>query len=300
MLLLMVILGVVLTTTISTMGLYRKDQSRIGANRNTRSTLDIVNSDVRQAGERLSGDFPAVQITQDANGNSVLTLRRGLLDSPLPVCAPLPNVLGVYVNANNPAAATLVGGISNLPMACSTGAQDLSQWDAQIAAGVVGGYVFDSTDGRGSYVTLSGTSTTPTLPKTQLVQFSGLTGTFNPVKATAGAPERDIRLYLIEERQYSVTGGKLMLGVNGKTSQAAAPRVLSFKAVPYLTGATPTLAALPFPGADGTGKPKNWKNLAYLDVSMTVTEGTGKNAVERTIRQRLTPRNASSAEAGSN
>ncbi|WP_019012564.1 prepilin-type N-terminal cleavage/methylation domain-containing protein [Deinococcus aquatilis] len=33
MLLLMIILGVVLTTTLSTVGLYRKDQSRIGANR---------------------------------------------------------------------------------------------------------------------------------------------------------------------------------------------------------------------------------------------------------------------------
>lgn len=304
MLLLMIILGMVLTTTLNTVGLYRKDQSRIGANRNTRGTLDVVNSDIRQAGERLSSDFPAVQITQDAGGNSVLTLRRGLLDSPLPVCAPLPNVLGAYVNANNPAATTFTGGISNLPAACTTATQDLSQWTAQIAAGVVGGYVFDASDGRGNHVVLSAASTTGTLLKTQLVQFSGLTSTFNPVKTTASSPERDIRLYLIEERQYGVAGGKLMLAVNGKTSQAAAPRVVSFQAVPYLKGATPatppTLAALPFPGVDTSGKPKSWKNLAYLDLLMTVTEGSGKNTVRRTVSQRLTPRNTSSAESGSN
>ncbi|WP_019011855.1 hypothetical protein [Deinococcus aquatilis] len=270
------------------------------SNRTTRSTLDIVNSDIRQAGERLSSDFPAIQITQDLSGNSVLTLRRGLLDSPLPVCAPLPNVLGAYVNANNPAATTFVGGISNLPTACTTGTQDLSQWTAQIAAGVVSGYVFDTADGRGNHVVLSGTSTTGTPLKTQLVQFSGLTSSFNPVKANATATERDIRLYLIEERQYLVVGGKLMLGVNGKTSQAATPRVVSFKAVPYLQGTTPTIAALPFPGVNASGKPKSWKDLAYLDLSITVTEGSGKNAVQRTISQRLTPRNTSSAESDSN
>lgn len=299
MLLLMIILGVVLTTTISTMGLYRKDQSRIGANRNSRSTLDIVNSDIRQAGERLNSDFPAIQISQDGSGNSVLTLRRGLLDSPLPVCAPLPNVLGAYVNANNPAAALLAGGVSNLPAACSTGTQDLSAWIAQIAAGVVSGYVFDTTDGRGSHVTLTGTSTSGALLKTQLVQFTGSVSAFNPVKINAAASERDIRLYLIEERQYTVSGGKLMLGVNGKAALAATPRVVSFKAVPYLKGtppAPPTLAALPFPGVDGNGKPKNWKNLAYLDLSMTVTEGSGTNTVQRTLTQRLTPRNTSSSE----
>ncbi|THF71505.1 hypothetical protein E7T06_02500 [Deinococcus sp. Arct2-2] len=296
MLLLMIILGVVLTTTISTMGLYRKDQSRIGANRNSRSTLDIVNSDIRQAGERLNSDFPAIQVSQDGSGNSVLTLRRGLLDSPLPVCAPLPNVLGAYVNANNPAAALLSGGVSNLPAACSTGTQDLSAWIAQIAAGVVSGYVFDTTDGRGSHVTLTGTSTSGALLKTQVVQFTGTVSAFNPVKPTAASPERDIRLYLIEERQYSVAAGRLMLGVSGKAAQAATPRVVSFKAVPYLKGTPPTVAALPFPGVDGTGKPKNWKNLAYLDVSMTVTEGSGTNTVQRTISQRLTPRNTSSSE----
>jgi type II secretory pathway pseudopilin PulG len=299
MLLLMIILGVVLTTTISTMGLYRKDQSRIGANRNSRSTLDIVNSDIRQAGERLNSDFPAIQISQDGSGNSVLTLRRGLLDSPLPVCAPLPNVLGIYVNANNPAAVPFTGGVSNLPAACSTGTQDLSAWIAQIAAGVVSGYVFDTADGRGSHVTLTGTSTSGALLKTQLMQFTGSVSAFDPVKINAAAPERDIRLYLIEERQYTVSGGKLMLGVNGKAALAATPRVVSFKTVPYLKGtppAPPTLAALPFPGVDGTGKPKNWKNLAYLDLSMTVTEGSGTNTVQRTLTQRLTPRNTSSSE----
>lgn len=297
MLLLMVILGAVLTTTISTMGLYRKDQSRIGANRNSRSTLDIVTSDVRQAGERLNSDFWAIQIATDANGNSVLTLRRGLLDSPLPVCAPLSIAsTAVYVNGNNPSAGVLPGGISNLPDACSKGEQDLTQWTAQIAAGVVSGYVFDSSDGRGSHVILGTVTTTGTTLKEQKIALSGLSDIFNPVKANAAALGKDIRLYLIEERQYAVTGGKLMLAVNGNTAQAATPRVVSFKAVPYLKGNPPVLATLPFPGVDSSSKPKSWKNLAYLDLSITVTEGSGLNAVQRTVTQRMTPRNASSSE----
>lgn len=298
MVLLAIILGVVLNTTLSTMTLYRTDQARLGANRNARSTLDILNSDIQQAGERLSESFPAITVTKDATGNSVLTLRRGLLDAPLPVCAPLPNMDGIYVTANGTLASPFPG-ISALPDSCGTSMQDLSAWTSQITSGVTSGYVYDVTGNVGSYLKLSGTETQTAAPNRQTVKYTGTVGAYNPRKTTASDTGRDIRLYMLEGRRYGVTGGNLTLSVNDAPAQDATPRVLAFTVVPYLKviNGSPVPVALPFPPApvSGTAMP-TWKDLAYLDLTLTVQQGQGRNTVSRTFTERLTPRNASSRE----
>ena len=163
MVLLALVLGIVFTTTTSTLGLYRTDQARLSANRDSRSTLDILGNDIRQAGERFTSDFPAITIANDASGNSVLTLRRALIDSPLPLCAPIPAASSVYVNANNSYATTFPGtgtpGISNLPDACTKSLQGLTAWDSAVAAGNVTAYIYDVAAGVGDFVTLTGTTT---------------------------------------------------------------------------------------------------------------------------------------------
>ncbi|CAM3633501.1 PilW family protein [Deinococcus frigens] len=299
MVLLAIILGVVLNTTLSTMTLYRTDQARLGANRNARSTLDILNSDIQQAGERLGESFPAITVTKDAAGNSVLTLRRGLLDAPLPVCAPLPNADGIYVTANGTVASPFPAGISALPDSCGTSAQDLSAWRSQISSGVTSGYLYDVTGNVGSSLRLSGTETQAAAPGRQTVKYSGTVGAYNPRKTTASDRGRDIRLYLLEGRRYGVTAGNLTLSVNDAPAQDATPRVLAFRVVPYLRGkiGSPVPAALPFPPAPvvGTETP-TWKDLAYLDVTLSVQQGQGRNTVQRTFTERLTPRNANSSE----
>ncbi len=54
------ILGLLLTITLANRRLYVLDQSRTASNQNLRAALDLVVTDIRQAGERLPADFPAV------------------------------------------------------------------------------------------------------------------------------------------------------------------------------------------------------------------------------------------------
>ena len=291
--LLMVVLLLVWELTGSTLALYRTDQARLAANRNARSTLEILGNDVRQSGERFSSDFPAISVSQDSSGNSVLTLRRSLTDAPLPLCAPIPAAAALYVNGNSPYRAALQGGRSNLPDACVSAPQNLTSWDSQIQAGNDRGYIVDMSGSRqaGDFVILTGISSaagrqsllTRALPRTA----------YDPRRVSSSDPGRDVRVYLMEERRYFVQGGQLQLAVNGDPAQAAAPGVLSFTAVPYLKGNPPVPAPLPFPG----GKAVSWKSLAYLDLTLVLRESGGRGvSVTRSLTERYTPRNASSAD----
>ncbi len=76
------LLGVILSTTLGHRRLYVLDQNRTAANQNLRAALDILVADLRQAGERLPLDFPAVEVR---NGTE-LVLRRNLFDVVLSLC----------------------------------------------------------------------------------------------------------------------------------------------------------------------------------------------------------------------
>ncbi|WP_189092534.1 PilW family protein [Deinococcus ruber] len=293
--LLTLVLGIVLSTTTSTLGLYRTDQARLTANRDSRSALDILGNDVRQAGERLTADFPALTVSNDASGNSILTLRRALLDGPLPLCAPIPNSGSIYVNANNPAAAVFSGtAISNLPDACTTALQNLNAWNTAIAGGNVTAYVYDVKSGMGDFVTLTGTTTVAATKAQTLGTVTLPTRSYDPRKLNSGDAGRDIRVYLIEERKYYVESGLLKLIVNNGTAVAATPNVQSFQVVPYLSSSPVSVAALPFPVLPSTST--NWKSLAYLDVTLSVRASSGTRSIQRSTTERYTPRNSSSAD----
>jgi prepilin-type N-terminal cleavage/methylation domain-containing protein len=66
---------------------YEQDRNRTAINQNLRSGIDLLGIDVRQAGERMPGSAPAIEITNGAsNAPDQLTVRRNLLDYVLPVC----------------------------------------------------------------------------------------------------------------------------------------------------------------------------------------------------------------------
>ncbi|GAA3999828.1 hypothetical protein GCM10022631_08440 [Deinococcus rubellus] len=299
MVILLLILGIILGFTTSSLSLFRADQARNGAEGNARSTFDVLGADIQQTGERLTSDFPALTITQDANGNAVLTLRRGLADGPLPLCAQTAG--SIYVNGNVPVGynTLFTGGISQLPSACTTTLQDVSTWST--AAGAVG-FVIDMSNMRYDYLTLLSPAiiTTGTIQTVNAV--SSPSSVYDPRKVTVGAADKDIRVYLLENRVYSVSNGQLMLSQNTATAQPATPNVVSFKITPYLkpsTGVTKTTPAiattLPFPPSPNPSN-LNWKALAFLDVNLTVKDTSGSKTVTRTFNERLTPRNANSAD----
>jgi type IV pilus assembly protein PilW len=72
---------------LSARELFEQDRHRTTINQNVRCGMDLLGIDVRQAGERMPGDAPAIQILDGSSGApDTLTLRRNLMDYVMPVC----------------------------------------------------------------------------------------------------------------------------------------------------------------------------------------------------------------------
>src|SRR5262245_46614160 len=90
MMVMVIVLGATLGIALSSRTLFETDQHRTSVNQNLRAGLDLLGIDVRQAGERLPFDAPAVTITDGSSGApDQLTLARNMLDYVLPVCVNL-------------------------------------------------------------------------------------------------------------------------------------------------------------------------------------------------------------------
>jgi len=298
------IFALVITAAInvvtSSLALYRADQGRLGVNRNARSTFDLMGNDIRQAGERLGNDFPAITLTQDSNTNAVLTLRRGLADSPLPVCSPVgAGGTVLYVNAYNPYLQRFQDGSTNMPASCPTDPQDLTSFNAQLAAGVNTAYIYDVKANTGSWAKVTNIVSFPYNGSTiQALQLSNLKdGSYDPRRVNVSdVTGRDVRIYLLEERKYTLAGSTLVMGLNGQDPNVATPNVQSYTVTPYLEGNPPVAATLPFPNGTTSNHVTTWRDLAYLDVTLSLSDTHGSKTVRRTVTERYNPRNALSGQ----
>ena len=76
-----------LSIAFSSQGLLEADERRTTVNQNLRAGIDLLGIDIRQAGERLPGDAPAIQIMDGSSGApDRLMLRRNQLDYVMPLC----------------------------------------------------------------------------------------------------------------------------------------------------------------------------------------------------------------------
>ena len=82
----LIVIGAAFAVAVSSRDLLQADQARTSANQNLRGALDIIGTDVRIAGERLTGrGAPSIAAVVINNGKE-LTLRRNILEEALPVC----------------------------------------------------------------------------------------------------------------------------------------------------------------------------------------------------------------------
>jgi type IV pilus assembly protein PilW len=65
--------------------LYDADSTRMDVNQALRSATDMVTTEIRQAGEKLPPDFPAVELVSNANGDRLI-LRKAMMESVLQSC----------------------------------------------------------------------------------------------------------------------------------------------------------------------------------------------------------------------
>ena len=109
------LMGMVLSSTILNNRTFRKDVVRTRIEQNLRGAFEIIGAQIRQAGERLPGAFPAIELVDGASGASdQLTIRRSLLDG-LTVCQNITagsSNMNVYLNntvATSPPACVTTG-----------------------------------------------------------------------------------------------------------------------------------------------------------------------------------------------
>jgi prepilin-type N-terminal cleavage/methylation domain-containing protein len=276
------LLGVILSTTLGHRRLYVLDQNRTAANQNLRAALDILIADLRQAGERLPLDFPAVEVR---NNGTELVLRRNLFDFVLSLC----DRNGISGNQDNIPVAD-----RNPPRnasteyieACRFRDEDRNGFDDRIDAWrnyrcgldgdpacqtgngreVVRVYIHDPSTGMGEWFDYDGEDR------------SGVhihRGNRDRWQTSYGPLSR---LYILEERRYFLSGTALNLAENGGEGRGLVGDVVSLQIKARAGNSTYTN----FPSAG-----VSWTSLEYVEVTVKSRLGN----VERALSTQAVPRN---------
>lgn len=269
-----------LSIAFSTQGLLEADERRTTVNQNLRAGIDLLGIDVRQAGERLPGDAPAIQIVDGASGaTDRLLLRRNQLDYVLPLCK--------NINAGSSADSIFVGkkkitghvppGCSPVPDANGDGWPDnLEAWRAYRIAngGSATAYIHNPITGLGEF----------------FIYDAEDNSTFHLHKANGTSWQydyemnQDPRIYILEQKEYRVQDGVLQCIINDNTSGALnlVSHLEDFQVQAIFTDGS---VQQTFGGTD------DWVELQSLEVAL-VGEMQGKDTrFERTLVSRFFPRN---------
>jgi prepilin-type N-terminal cleavage/methylation domain-containing protein len=275
------LLGVILSTTLGHRRLYVLDQNRTAANQNLRAALDILVADLRQAGERLPLDFPAVEV----NNGTELVLRRNLFDVVLSLCdrnGISGNQDNIPVADRNPPQNTSMEYIE----ACRFRDEDGNSFDDRIDAWrnyrcgldgdpacqtgnrreVVRVYIHDPSTGRGEWFDYDGEDGSGVhIHRGNQDRWQN---SYGPLS----------RLYILEERRYFLSGTVLNLAENGGGGRGLVGDVVSLQIKARAGNSTYTN----FPPAG-----VSWTSLEYVEVTVKSRLGN----VERALSTQAVPRN---------
>lgn len=276
------ILGVLLSTVLGNRRIYNLDQSRTAVNQNLRTALDIVVADLRQAGERLPNNLPAVEIRADGNE---LVLRRNLLDTVLSVCDSngiSGNQDNIPVADKNPSknAQTAYLEACGFSDRNNNGYDDrIDQWRAYRCGSdgapdcqtgslreTVRAYIYDPATGNGEWFDYDQEDASG------VKIHKGNNGRWQ------NSYGQNSRLYLLEERRYYLEGTLLKLAENGQSGRGLVADVVRFQAQARAGGNWYT--AFPAPGL-------TWTNLEAVEVRVRARIGR----IEREMVTQTVPRN---------
>ena len=204
----LVVLGMAVQSTTSMRYLYLHDIGRTRLNQSIRGSMDLIGTNIRQAGENFTSSFPAVELINGSSGNSdELVLRRNLLDESLGLCVATTNAGGnankvIFANGSVTAGCAYTGNTQNYN---AWRAYRLAQPSQQAKA-----YIFNIGSKAGEFFTYAAETDSGT---TYNLTKSGANWQNNyTVGATA--------VYILEEWRFSRSGDVLQLVVNGDTANA--------------------------------------------------------------------------------
>lgn len=270
--------------------LYLEDEARNTVNQNLRIAMDLVGTDIKQAGERLTDpNFPVVRIT-NSGGNSTLILLRKLDLPVLPVCAAIragfSDPLFMAQTATPPA--TPPAGCNPLPDTDGDAHPDnLGAWrNHRCRQDGVEGCQGNSSEWAQAYI-YDGTG------NGEFFDFVGEGSTTFDVRRRTGhtwtrAYNTSSSVYLLEKRQFSLSGNTLQLSINDQTPLDLVKQLTRFEVRAFMQSGTPAAGKTIFPQ---TGD--SWQQIQNLQVNLTAQSPnsdltSGRNL---TASSRFFPRN---------
>jgi len=272
------LLGVAITMALGSRQMFATDETRTRVQQSLRTSLDLLGIDVRQAGERLPGDFPAIEIVNGVSGApDTLILRRNLLNEVLPLCETLTvdDVDDEVLVAD--AGADPAPGCSPVPDGDADGVPDnIDSWldFRTAAAAAVPVYLFNPTAGVGEWFLFDGPGSSGDLFLEKAND--------DPWQATYDIDEQG-RVYVLEERRYTLNGDLLEFLVNLSTTPIhVAANLTDFQVRAIMADGT-TVESLT--AAD------EWTGLAAIEVSIAATNGIDSDAISGELSARFFPRN---------
>lgn len=256
--------------------LYNADAARTDLNETMRSAIDLVITEIRQAGEGLPADFPAFELQSNANGDTLI-LRKGLVETVLQSCEDTSA-------GNQRVFIATPSGSGN----CAESADlDTDGWPDNLQVfreyrlehgdasdELENGFLFDPTNGATEWLQLQ--SEEEYEPNKWSVNVDPLTASFPAAN--------QVRLYLLDETRFELDSstGILRMKRNGSTTvQGIVDQIANFQ-VEFLMQDGSTVTS--FASSD------DWKEVQRVRFTLSAAREVGNRTITRSITADAFPR----------
>jgi type IV pilus assembly protein PilW len=269
----LVVTGAALSLALSSRSLYEKDESRTELLQSLRVSLDLLGTDIRQAGERLPEDFPALVIVDGPPDQ--IAVRRNLIDTVLPVCRDVGTTDEDIFVADLGGAPPLP--CNPLPDADADGWRDnLQAWRTYRLAngGAVPAYIYDPVTGNGEFITYDDEDAAG-----MTIHRDDLDALLFTYPVANGS-----RVYILEERLYGLDTDMLQITLNGNI---ASP----MHVVQHLTGFQAWANFQDGSVQQTLGAPDVWSDLRSIEIQLDGRVDNRGELVTRTLTAEFFPRN---------
>ena len=269
-----IIASMVVSISLANRNVYQKDLSRTKVNEDLRSALNIIGSEIRQAGERFPASFPAILITNGSASNpDELTLRRNLLNQVIVGCDT--RSAGTSYSSANLSRASATTAVCTSP----NQAANYTAWYnyAHPLPTQQYIYIFNQTTRNGEFLRLL-TSVGGTTSGVQYISFT-------PKSYSYAYTAEYTSIYMINQWRVRLLNGVLQIITNEDLSaiQNVVDGVTAFQVEALMQDGTTKTSLV---NAD------NWSLIQAIRLSITGTENMpgGKKTV-RTVTSDYFPRN---------
>jgi len=266
----LLMLGIVMSTFISSRQMARYDIDRTMVQQNLRGTMDIIGMNIRLAGENLSPAFPAVELINGAAGApDELILRRNLRDEILKLCE------DINIGTQDPFYFAIPGTTPGCVF--SDQVQNFNTWSNYLSTlgSDAKGYIYDPATDTGEFFPLNEVEMAIDNMYVRAPSAYNWQNSYE-VGQTAG--------YILEEWRFRLVGDILQAIIDQDFNN---PRNITFGISDFQVRVTM---------ADGTvlenfDSSENWTEISAIEVILEGEAGSNVNPVERTLRASFFPRN---------